>query len=227
QFDAVMNYLFTRPAIGFFGRQSLSGLHSGPYTIDAVDAARFAAEIEKTVSMYDWEIVQAQLNLLSSHDTARYLTMVSENRDALALATLCQMTLPGAPCVYYGDELGLTGGYEPASRNTIPWEQIESLKGELWQVTRDAIALRKAHPVLRRGGYRTLLAEGDRLAYRRDLEGAAALVAFNNGTAPAAFTLPADGEFEVAYGVPADLTRQNKELRFTLPARSGAVLLAV
>ena len=226
QFDAVMNYLITRPAIGFFGRRTLSGLHSGPYTIDAIDAAAFAAQVEETVTMYDWEIVQAQLNLLSSHDTARFLTMVGEDKSALALATLCQMTLPGAPCVYYGDELGLTGGYEPASRNTIPWDRVDSLKGDLWETTQVAIALRKAHPVLRRGTYATVLAEGDRLAYRRDLDGAAALVAFNNGGKPAAFDLPFSGAFEVVYGAPADLTRQDGRVAFTLPARSGAVLIA-
>lgn len=226
QFDAVMNYLYTRPAIGYFGRSTLSGLHSGPYTIDAVDAAGFAAKIEETVTMYDWEIVQAQLNLLGSHDTARFLSMVGGDESALALATLSQMTLPGAPCVYYGDELGLLGGYEPACRNTIPWDRIETLKGDLWQATQAAIALRKAHPVLRRGTYVTVLADGDRLAYRRDLDGAAALVVFNTSQTPAAFDLPWNAAANVAYGVPEGLAQGDGRVTFTLPARSAAVLIA-
>ncbi|GAB4574528.1 MAG: glycoside hydrolase family 13 protein [Anaerolineae bacterium] len=225
QFDAVMNYLFTRPAIGFFGRCTLSGLHSGPYTIDPIDAAAFAAQIEQTVTMYDWEIVQAQLNLLGSHDTPRFLSMVGEDVSALKLATLCQMTLPGAPCVYYGDELGLTGGYEPASRNTIPWDRVNALQGDLWHTVQEAIALRKAHPVLRRGSYQTVLAEGDRLAYRRDLNGVSALVVFNTGQDPARYDLPFGSRFAVAFGAPEAVQHDGEQVQLTLPARSGAVLI--
>jgi len=221
-----MNYLFTRPAIGYFGRQTLSGLHHGPYEIVPLDAKGFARKIEETVTLYDWEIVQAQLNLLGSHDTPRFLTMAGEDASALRLATLCQMTLPGAPCVYYGDELGLTGGYEPACRNTIPWDRLETLQGELWQVTRETIALRRAHPVLRRGTYTTVLAEDDRLAYRRDLGDAAALVIFNTATKPAAYDLPFERAFTVAYGSPVGVQAADGRVRLALPARSGAVLLA-
>ncbi len=227
QFDAVMNYLFTRPTIGFFGGKTLSGLYHGPYTIEPVDAAGFVKAIEETVTMYDWEIVQAQLNLLGSHDTPRFLGMVSDDESALRLATLCQMTLPGAPCVYYGDELGLTGGYEPESRNTIPWDRVESLKGEVWQATCDTIALRKAHPVLRRGTYQTVLAEDDRLVYKRVLGESSALVVFNAGLEPATYALPSEGKvFSVAYGEPADLAQTDGQLQFTLPARGGAVLIS-
>ncbi len=226
QFDAVMNYLFTRPAIGYFGRQTLNSLHHGPYEIAPLDAKGFARKIEETVTLYDWEIVQAQLNLLGSHDTPRFLTMVGEDASALRLATLCQMTLPGAPCVYYGDELGLTGGYEPACRNTIPWDRLETLQGELWQVTRETIALRRAHPVLRRGTYTTVLAEDDCLAYRRDLGDAAALVIFNTATKPAAYDLPFERAFTVAYGSPVGVQTADGRVRLALPARSGAVLLA-
>ncbi len=226
QFDAVMNYLFTRPALGFFGRGVLSGLRHGPYTIDDLDAVACARAIEQTMTMYPWEVVQVQLNLLGSHDTPRFLTMVSGDEAAFKMATLCQMTLPGAPCVYYGDELGLTGGYEPACRNTIPWERVDSLKGDLWQVTREAIALRQAHPVLRRGDYQTLLAKGEQWAYRRALGEAEAFVAFNAGRTAAAFDLPAGRAVRPVYGQPEALSAGDGRLRLTVPARSGIVLLA-
>jgi cyclomaltodextrinase len=227
QFDAVMNYLFSRPAIGFFGRETLTGLHHGPYQIEPVDAADFTAAIEQTTTMYDWEIVQAQLNLLGSHDTPRYLSMVGGDESALQLATLCQMTLPGAPCVYYGDELGLLGGYEPECRNTIVWDDVKSRKqGAIWQTTQRAIALRKAHPVLRRGTYQTVHAAGDQIAYRRDLDGMVALVAFNVSQSEATFDLPLEiHSAMIAHGSPSDVQKEGDRIRFTLPARSGVVLL--
>ncbi len=226
QFDAVMNYLFSRPALGFFGARTLSGLKHGPYPVQAMDAARFADEITYAMGIYDWEIVQAQLNLLGSHDTPRVLSMVGADESALHLATLCQMTLPGAPSIYYGDELALQGGYEPACRNTIAWDRLAALQGETWQVTKAAIDLRHAHPVLRRGRYETVLAEGDTLAYRRSLDGVTALVAFNVGTMPATMTLPhAGGPLRVAYGAPEEFTQADSQIRMTLPARRGVVLI--
>lgn len=227
QFDAVMNYLFSRAAIGFFGAKTLGGLNHGPYPIKPLDARQCAAAIEETLSLYDWQIVQTQLNLLGSHDTPRTLSMVGEDETALILATLCQMTLPGAPCVYYGDELGLTGGYEPGCRNTIPWEQVDALKGDLWRATREAIALRKAHPVLRRGSYATVLAEGDLLAYRRELDGTQALVIFNTGRQPTPVALPFQArDVQVAYGRPSDLVVADGQARCTVPARGGVVLVS-
>jgi len=137
------------------------------------------------------------------------------------------MTLPGAPCVYYGDELGLTGGYEPGCRNTIPWEQVDALKGDLWRATREAIALRKAHPVLRRGSYATVLAEGDLLAYRRELDGTQALVIFNTGRQPTPVALPFQArDVQVAYGRPSDLVVADGQARCTVPARGGVVLVS-
>ena len=227
QFDAVMNYLFSRSAIGFFGQHSLSGLNHGPYPVKPLDAQEFATAIEQTLSLYDWEVVQVQLNLLGSHDTPRTLSMLNGDQTALALATLCQMTLPGAPCVYYGDELGLDGGYEPACRNTIPWPRVETLKGDLWQAMQAAIALRKAHPVLRRGTYTTLLAAGNTLAYRRALDEAQAFVAFNlDPQAAASFDLPAALPMQAAYGPLADVAQADGRLRFSLPPLSGAVLVS-
>ena len=52
----------------------------------------------------------ASQNLLGSHDTPRFLTIAEEDPRRLALAIFTQMTIPGAPGLYYGDEVGMTGG---------------------------------------------------------------------------------------------------------------------
>ncbi len=226
QFDAVMNYIFARPALAFFGCHTLSDLSYGPYEIDAIDdAADFAAAIEEMVAIYDWEIVQAQLNLLGSHDTPRILTMVGGDVGALRLAVICQMTLPGAPCIYYGDELGFEGGNDPGCRAAMPWHDLTARKGAFWQFMRAAITLRHAHPVLRRGTYETVLAEGDIIAYRRALDDVQALIVLNAGHEPAALTLPVGGLSVVRFGAPEHLLLSKDTASLTVPARDGVVLM--
>ncbi len=227
QFDAVMNYSIARAALGFLGRETIGALRHGPYRVPPLEAPEFAEIIEHNLSIYDWEIVQVQLNLLGSHDTPRYLSMVDDDESAVQLSILMQMTLPGAPCIYYGDELGLTGGYDPGCRSTIPWEDIEAYKGEIWQATKDAVALRRAHPVLRHGHYETMMAEDDVVAYTRTLEedGTRALVILNARREEAPLTLPVGGLTEVAFGAPSAATLSESEMALTVPPRSGVVLV--
>ncbi len=191
QFDAVMNYIQTRAAIAFFGSRSLAPLWLGgtyppPKPINAAD---FAQEIEGMLGLYDWEITTAQLNLLSSHDMPRFINMVQGDVSALKLAMLFQMTMPGAPTVYYGDEVGLTGGYDPGCRGAMPWDHSQ-WNADLLDYVRATIQLRKAHPVLRRGTYRTLLAEGDSYAYERVYEGQRLVVVFNTASSAATLAIP-------------------------------------
>lgn len=228
QFDAQMNYLYARAAIGFFGAATLADLRHGPYKIEKLNAAGFAKALQHMIAIYDWQIVLAQMTMLGSHDTPRLLTMVGGDVTAVKLAFLCMMTLPGAPCIYYGDELGLTGGYDPECRAAMPWDRLDVLKGDLWRFTRDAIALRRAHPVLRRGTFEVVYAQGEVVAYRRalpEMGGAQALVVLNAGQEAAPVTLPVGGLREVAFGDPAAWSPARDSTQVTAPARSGVVLV--
>ena len=107
-----MNYLFAgsddrlrRRAAG----ESSVGAAAGPTPYPGSDAAGFARRIEQLLGLYDWEVTKVQLNLLDSHDTPRVLSLARGDQASLRLATLFQMTYPGAPCVYYGDEIALRG----------------------------------------------------------------------------------------------------------------------
>jgi cyclomaltodextrinase len=193
QFDAVMNYIQTRASISFFGAHSVAPLwHGGSWPpLKPLDAAGFATAIEDMLALYDWEITGAQMNLLSSHDTPRFINMVGEDQSALKLAMLFQMTMPGAPTVYYGDEIGLTGGYDPGCRAAMPWER-EKWDAGLFNFVRETIALRKAHVGLRRGTYRTLLAEGEQYAFERAHDGERLVVAFNTAATAATLNLPVE-----------------------------------
>jgi cyclomaltodextrinase len=229
QYDAVMNYIQARACISFFGAQSIAPLwHGGSYSPrQPVDAAGFAQAIEDMLALYDWEITTAQMNLLGSHDTPRFVTMVGNDKPALKLAMLFQMTMPGAPTIYYGDEIGLSGGYEPASRGTMPWDRAV-WDTDLLNYVRASIRLRKAHPALRRGTYRALLAEGPLFAFERAYEGQRLIIAFNTATAGMTLNVPISddsGQPRVVFGEPSDVTLNDKTLTFNAPPRAGIVIV--
>jgi cyclomaltodextrinase len=191
QFDAVMNYLQARACIAFFGAESLASLYpGGGYDrLKPMTAGGFAAEIERMLALYHWDITTVQMNLLGSHDTPRFLTMVRGDVSALKLAMLFQLTMPGAPTVYYGDEIGLTGGYDPGCRGGMPWDRA-AWNADVHAYVKAAIHLRHEYPALRRGSYRTRLADAKAYAFERKHEGARVIVAFNTGTDAATLRVP-------------------------------------
>ena len=139
QFDAVMNYPFASAAMGFFGARTLTSEYNPDhFPQKALDAEEFAQRVDRLHGLYDWEINHAQLNLLDSHDTPRALWMMGGDKSALRLAVVFQTTIPGAPCVYYGDEIGLSSH----QRQTLPWQDEATWDKELLGFYRRAIPLR-------------------------------------------------------------------------------------
>ncbi len=234
QFDAVMNYIFNRACLGFFGGGTLDvSQRPGGYRLRRIRAAEFADEVDDMLGLYDWEVTLAQFNLLSSHDMPRFLTLVREEREGLKLATLFQMTFPGAPCVYYGDEVGMEGGNDPDSRRSFRWDEGGWDK-DLLGFFRRAIALRHEHPALRRGRYVRLLADDQHnvYAFARKGERETLVVVLNNGLNPYALDVDVDGLFaddgslqDVWAGHEARVI-DGRVTGATLPPRSGVVLTA-
>ncbi len=181
QFDGVMNYGVARAALGFFAAATFDhDYRPGGFRLHEMGARQFVREIERLMKRYAWPITLAQLNLLDSHDTARFLTQAGGDRSALALAILLLMTIPGAPCIYYGTEIGMTGGPDPDCRRAFPWDE-NTWDHELLMLVKRAIALRHAYPVLRRGEFERYYASDDVCTFGRRLPDAAAVVAFNAG----------------------------------------------
>ena len=196
QFDAYMNYPLAEAAISFTAGRHLDERVIGQHSELAANCRRddgptFLRRLAHAVSCYDPAINAVQLNLLGSHDTPRVLTMCSGDRDSVRLATLVQMTVSGAPCVYYGDEVGMTGEQDPFSRGSFPTDE-SAWDRDLLAFFRGAIALRHRHPVLRRGELAAAGAGGMAAAYRRSDGADALVVALNAGDDPArlALTLP-------------------------------------
>ena len=198
QFDAVMNYLFTKLCIEFFidklgDPRLLQG--STLWPIRQLGATEFARDVDALLKLYPPEVTAVQLNLLDSHDMARFLTIAGEDTSAIRLATLFQMVYPGAPCVYYGDEVGVSGGKDPLCRASFPWDESKWDK-DLLAFFKSAIALRHAHPALRAGRYSSLYAEDNVYALARHLDGDRVVAIFNKGQLPEEPTIPVGELFQ-------------------------------
>ena len=231
RFDAVMNYVFSRLALGFFGGKSLNTEYKpGGYSLVALDGRDLAVGVHHMFSLYSWEVAQSQLNLLDSHDTARTLWTVGGDESALRLCTLFQMTMPGAPCIYYGDEIGMTGATDPFSRAAFPWEEKSQWNLPLLEFFQRAGALRRQHAVLRTGDFTAVHADRNVFAFQRRLEKDSAIVVFNRGKKDAKvdIALPdqQDGhEFHDVWNG-GTIQVQDKTLKAVcVPPRSAAVFM--
>jgi len=163
RFHAVMNYPLTEAILSFAGAgrldEALVGkTHEYSRNVRAIDGPEFGRQLGRIMTTYDPAVTQMQLNLLDSHDTPRFLSLAGGDRSALRLAMLVQMTLPGAPCIYYGDEIGLEGREDPDCRRSYPWDPALQ-DGELRAFVAGLIQMRKTEPALRHGRFRLLAAE--------------------------------------------------------------------
>ena len=209
RFDATMNYVFAAAAIAFSAGDRVSPRLVQGRSYDAypgIDAAQFGQRIRDLLAQYDWETTQVQFNLLDSHDAPRVVSIARGDKATLRLATLFQMTFPGTPCIYYGDEIALRGAkrYDHPHRDQdarwpFPWHDEAAWDREMLDFFRQAIALRHAHPVLRRGRFEELYAHAQQYAFLRHDNDETLLVVLNAGDEAAQISVPvgphiSDGE---------------------------------
>ena len=175
ELDSAMNYPFRDMVIGFLTGDS-----------NAYDAAEV---IESLRENYPTEALRCALNLLGSHDKPRILsvlggmpdesTMTEAERAAWTLpddkiglaksrfwlATLMQMTFPGVPSIYYGDEAGMQGLSDPCNRGPYPWGHTDD---DALTMIKNAAGLRRALPFLVDGAVEARALNDDVLSYKRD-----------------------------------------------------------
>jgi neopullulanase len=237
QFDGVMNYPFARACLGFFAREHIDrrlaeGVMGQP-PAPALDAGGFAVRAEQLLNLYPYEAALAQLNLLDSHDMPRFLSLAGGDTDALRLAALFQMTYPGAPCIYYGDEIGMSSGgarQVEAARGSFPWQDPGSWDSDLRRYYQDLIAIRKLHPALRTGDFVTLHAAGDVLAYMRRSPDERFVIVINNGKTSYPLDIPAECCFPEGAYLASQIGCQEAKVvngritRLALEPRAGIIL---
>jgi glycosidase len=153
---------------------------------------------------------------------------------SVRLATLLQMTLPGAPCIYYGDEIGMEGAMDPDCRRAFPIDPAEWLR-EPHAWTAGLVGLRHSSRALRDGDLSLLRAAGPALAYLRRHEDEAFACVLNAGDEPLAWDVPVPEPIVATDLVSpraeplssAEVTARGAALRVALPARDGAVFRLV
>ncbi|HEY8800514.1 MAG TPA: glycoside hydrolase family 13 protein [Candidatus Limnocylindrales bacterium] len=193
RFDALMNYPLGIGILGFasggwLDQAAIDGQTDYRRFLHALDGSAFGSQLEHLMALYDPAVVAAQYNLIGSHDTPRARTVLAGDVAALRLATLLLLTLPGAPSIYYGDELAMEGGPDPDCRRGYP-TQPDEVGLAMRAFVRATIAARRNHVALRRGRVSVAAAAGQAIALIREADGARAFVAVNAGREPARLEL--------------------------------------
>lgn len=137
QFDTVMNYPVMHQAINFFAKGE-------------IDAKAFSEVLTMQLMKYPDVINEMMFNLLDSHDTERFLFMCKGNKQNLMNAAAFIFGYLGSPCIYYGTEIGLTGGYDPGCRKGFNWNK-EEWDQEIHSYYKRLISIRKSESALRYG----------------------------------------------------------------------------
>ena len=163
-FDGLMHYPL---------REALLALLRGE-----LSASAFAARAEELYHLTGAQALSMYVPL-GSHDTERVRTLLG-GAEKTRLAFALQMAFPGAPAIYYGDEIGLEGGKDPDNRRAFPWERA-AWDHDLRAWVQRLIALRKRTPALKRGTFRIVAAKDKQncLAFARSLGAEAVLVVLN------------------------------------------------
>jgi glycosidase len=130
-FNASMNYPLGFAVIDFFLKKSI-----GP--------EEFTNRIACALSRYSDLHNKAAFNLLDSHDTVRSLTTAGGDKLALKNAFTMLLLLPGSPCVYYGTEIGMSGGPDPLNRRPFVWNEAKQDR-DLLAFFKKLIAFRRLH----------------------------------------------------------------------------------
>ena len=135
--------------------------------------------IKKYLSLkenYPKECFYSTMNMLGNHDTERVLTILNNNVTLLKEAVVIQMTLPGVPLIYYGDEAGLTGGKDPNNRKSYPWGKENK---DILDFYRNISSIRISEEALRSGEIEFLELNNGILGYERTLNKDRIIIAVN------------------------------------------------
>ena len=197
QLDSVMNYPFRNAILGF---------------LVGANPADMMEIILNILENYPPQVIRLLMNHIGTHDTERALTMLGgepignhgrswqsstklskENRTKalklMRLAALMQFTLPGVPCIYYGDEVGMEGYCDPFSRTCYPWGNEDQ---NLLAWYRTLGKMRSEHTVLKGGGFIPLIAGDGCMVYVRNNDKQMLLVAINASDKQKSVPIPSE-----------------------------------
>jgi len=203
QWDTIMNYdAFMEPITWFLTGVNKHSDESRPCLKN--NAMAFEQAMRYHMARLNIHALQSSMNQLSNHDHSRFMTRTNSqtgrvhtvgpraaeagiNRNIFMEAVVFQMTWPGAPTIYYGDEAGVMGWTDPDSRRTFPWGKEDAVLTELH---RNLIGLRRMYPVLKSGSVEFLWNNHGFISYGRWDDRQKIVVALNNNAKPIEVALP-------------------------------------
>lgn len=167
RFDGLMNYPVRKSLLNFFQEENAS-------------ASEFESEIQAIYGAYERENTFSHFLTLGTHDTERVRTALNADLARTRLAFQFIFTYPGAPSIFYGDEVGLQGGKDPDCRQAFPWDPSD-WEHDLRDHIRKLISTRRSSKALRQGRLRFLPLEGSAraFAFSRAVERDAVIAVFN------------------------------------------------
>jgi glycosidase len=219
-FDGLMNYPLRDLLIDLIVKRSSK-------------ATEFASGLEELLNTYTGKYYFSQLLTLGSHDTKRLKTICRGNVEAVQLIYLIQFCVPGAPHIYYGDEIGLEGGKDPGCRGAFPWDRSEWDHAH-WEFIRKLIDIRKRLVQLRRGNFQRI-EEDDQsgvVVFSRKVEDQVALIIVNSGRSASRLSLATERLafwnnaelYDVLNG--RDVPRSGSHLEMDLKPLEGAIVIS-
>lgn len=203
EWDTIMNYdAFMEPVTWF-----LTGMekHSDEMRPDSLgNPDYFFGAMHHNMARMGGQSYSISMNELSNHDHSRFLTRTNRMVGRVGTAgtaaasqdideaifkqgVVMQMTLPGAPTLYYGDEAGVCGWTDPDNRRTYPWGHENF---EILEFYRETIAIHRQHKVFKTGSYKPLVEQRDLLCYGRFDMDNAAFVAINTSDTDKTVSIP-------------------------------------
>lgn len=130
QYDSIMNYAFTKGCLDFFATNDFN-------------AEQFAYKLNDILMRNSDTVNAMMLNLLDSHDTHRFYSMISENKEKMKAALSLLFLFPGSPCIFYGTEILTPGGYDPDCRRCMDWEKAEKRDNDVAKLIKNLAKLRQ------------------------------------------------------------------------------------
>ncbi len=232
--DGVMNYVFKGVTSNFFSGR--------------IDAKEYMRELNQMYAEYPSQKLRASWNLITTHDTHRMLFEVDSDESLFKIAAIIQFTYPGAPVIYYGDELGVRMGEKEVNNRAgmdwkcvksydlykksqpMPWEDLDRYNS-YHQFYKHIIWLRKNYPVLATGDFLPIFADDKVAAFMRTSNQGNAFVIFNTGENRSIkfsipdFVLDKSLVMQCKYGGNTPLHLNKKEMDFYIGSRNAYIFI--
>lgn len=149
----------------------------------------FVEQLTNFRSLLAFQLQLVQFNLLGSHDVPRFLTRLDNSIPKYKIAVIFLLTYIGVPSVYYGDELGMTGSFDPDNRKPMIWNQ-EEWNQDLFEFHKSMISIRNSSPELKHGFIRELYTQDEIFSFTRMIDDNYSIIVLNNNNSSRNCTLP-------------------------------------